>query len=104
MTRKKVWMAGLISFVILTLSFHLAFAHESVTVGDYTIEIGWVNEPPFVGQQKAIVVNILTSSAGKPVQDVSYGGQNKTLTLQALGEGSSPSQSVDVIIIRIGFC
>jgi hypothetical protein len=76
-------------------------------VGDYTIEIGWVNEPPIVGQQNAIVVNVSTTADEQPVEDVSgltvavsYGGQNKTLTLQPLGE-DTPGQFVAPILPTI---
>jgi hypothetical protein len=81
-----------------------AFAHTSVTSGVYTIEIGWVNEPPVVGQQNAVVVNVSTTSDQKPVEDVSgltvtvsYGDQNKLLTLQPLGE-DTPGQFVAPIL------
>jgi hypothetical protein len=96
--------ACLLALVALVTSYSIVFAHESVTVGDYTIEIGWVNEPPLVGQQNAIVVNVSTTSDEKPVEDVSsltvavsYGGQNKTLTLQPLGE-DTPGQFVAPIL------
>ena len=106
MDRKKLWQAGLIAFIILILNFQLAFAHEGVTVGDYEIEIGWVNEPPIVGQQNALVVNVTntSSSDAQPVEDasaltvtISYGGQSKTLTLQPLGE-DTPGQFVAPLI------
>jgi hypothetical protein len=104
MNQKKLWIAGLISLIALTLNFQLVFAHESITVGDYTIEIGWVNEPPIVGQQNAIVVNVSTTSDEQPVEDVSgltvavsYGGQDKTLTLQPLAE-DTPGQFVAPIL------
>jgi hypothetical protein len=99
--------AGLLALIALLTSYSIVFAHESVTVGDYTIEIGWVNEPPLVGQQNAIVVNVSTTSDGQPVEDVSaltvvvsYGDQNKTLTLQPLGE-DTPGQFVAPILPTI---
>jgi len=99
--------ACLIALVALLTSYSIVFAHESITVGDYTIEIGWVNEPPIVGQQNAIVVNVSTTSDEKPVEDVSgltvavsYGGQNKTLTLQPLGQ-DTPGQFVAPILPTI---
>jgi hypothetical protein len=104
--RKKFWIAGLTSLIALTLNFQLAFAHETITVGDYEIEVGWVNEPPIVGQQNAIVVNVSDTSGGdaQPVEDVSsltvtvsYGDQSKTLTLQPLGE-DTPGQFVAPIL------
>jgi len=84
----------------------MVFAHEGVKVGDYEIEIGWTNEPPIVGQNNALVVNVSNTSSGEaqPVEDVSaltvtisYGGQNKTLTLQPLGE-DTPGQFVAPLI------
>jgi hypothetical protein len=104
MNKKKLWQAGLLAFIVLILNFQLAFAHEGVTVGDYAIEIGWVNEPPIVGQQNALVVNVSTISDEQPVEDVSeltitisYGGQSKTLTLQPLGE-DTPGQFIAPLI------
>jgi|KBSSwiStaDraftv2_1062776.scaffolds.fasta_scaffold285914_2 LysM repeat protein len=104
MNKKKLWIAGLISLITLTLNFQLVFAHESITVGDYTVEIGWLSEPPIVGQQNAIVVNVSTTSDEQPVEDVSaltvtvsYGGQDKTLTLQPLGE-DTPGQFIAPIL------
>ena len=100
MNKKNLWTASLISFIVLFLNFQLALAHEGVTIGDYEIEIGWINEPPIVGQQNAVIVNVSNISGGdaRPVEDVStltvtisYGGQSKTLTLQPLGE-DTPGQ------------
>jgi hypothetical protein len=96
--------AGLLTIVALLMNFQLALAHESITVGEYTLEIGWLGEPPIVGQQNAIVVNVSTTSDEQPVEDVSdltvtvsYGGQDKTLTLQPLGE-DTPGQFVAPIL------
>jgi hypothetical protein len=104
MGKKNLSIAGFICLIALVLNFQLALAHESITVGDYTIEIGWLSEPPVVGQQNAIVVTVSTTSDGQPVEDVSaltvtasYGGQDKTLTLQPLGE-DTPGQFVAPIL------
>ena len=104
MNKRLIIAASLLTIVALLLNFQLAFAHESITVGDYTLEIGWLGEPPIVGQQNAIVVNVSTTSDEQPVEDVSgltvavsYGGQNKTLTLQPLGE-DTPGQFVAPIL------
>ena len=106
MNKNKLWIASLISMIALTLSFQRALAHESVTAGDYEIEVGWLNEPPIAGQMNAIAVNV-TNTAGEdeqPVEDVSsltvtlsYGGQSKALTLQPLGE-DTPGQFVAPIL------
>ena len=101
--RKKLFsMAGLFAGIALALIVQTALAHETITVGNYEIEIGWVNEPPIVGQQNAIAVNVSDASSGEaqPVEDVSlltvtvsYGGQDKALTLQPLGE-DTPGQFI----------
>ena len=103
MNKIKLGIAGLICLLALLLNFQLAFAHESITVGDYTVEIGWLSEPPIVGQQNAIVVNV-SKGEEEPVEDVSaltvtisYGGQEKALTLQPLGE-ETPGQFVAPIL------
>ena len=104
MNKKTFITACLTAFILVILNFQLAFAHESITVGDYTLEIGWLSEPPIVGGQNAIVVNVTSTTDKQPVQDVStltvtisYGGQNKTLTLQPLGE-DTPGQFVAPIL------
>jgi hypothetical protein len=100
---KKSFTAGVIAFFLLLLNRQLVLAHESITIGDYTLELGWLSEPPIVGQQNAIVVNV-SKGDKQPVEDVStltvtisYGGQNKTLTLQPLGE-DTPGQFVAPIL------
>jgi len=107
MKKTSVVTACLIALLALLVSYQIVFAHESITVGDYTVEIGWVNEPPIVGQQNAIVVNVSSTKDNQPVEDVSgltvavsYGGQNKTLTLEPLGE-DTPGQFIAPILPTI---
>jgi hypothetical protein len=104
LNKRNFWLAGFIAIISLILNFQLVLAHGSITVGDYTIEIGWLNEPPIVGQQNAIVVNVSTISDEQPVEDVSaltvtisYGGQEKPLSLQPLSE-DTPGQFIAPII------
>ena len=106
MNKKLFVSACLIALIALLASYQTALAHESITVGDYEIEIGWANGPPVVGQQNAIAFNISDTSGGEaqPVEDVSsltvaisYGGQSKTLTLEPLGE-DTPGQFVAPIL------
>jgi hypothetical protein len=58
MNRKLFPIASLLTAVALALCVQTVFAHETVTVGDYDIEYGWVNEPVIVNQPNAIVINI----------------------------------------------
>jgi len=63
MSKRKLLFASLTSLTAIIFSFTLAFAHESVTAGDYEIEYGWVNEPAIVNQLNGIVINITKSDA-----------------------------------------
>lgn len=94
---RSLWLRGMFLFLLLTLSLSVrpALAHESITVGNYEIEVGWLNEPPVATQSNFVVVNVSTTS-GEPVEDVSslvvkvsYGGQEKMLSLRPLDEHSS---------------
>jgi hypothetical protein len=64
----------------------VAGAHVVVKAGTYSLAIGWAHEPTYVGEQNAVQV-IVTTAAGKPVDDlkagdlavvVSTGGQQST--------------------------
>lgn len=97
MKKRTLWLAGLLALLALIFNFQFALAHESITVGDYTLEIGWLSEPPVAGQHNAIVVHVSTTDE-QPVEDVSsltvtisYGGQDKTLALEPVDE-HSPGQ------------
>ena len=98
MSKRNLFIAGFVCLMALLFNAQGALAHEAVTIGDYTLEIGWLSEPPIVGQQNAIVVNVFTTSDEQPVEDISgltvtvlYGGQEKLLTLQPLRE-DTPGQ------------
>lgn len=44
-----------------------AAAHGSVAAGDYTVEIGFVNEPPLAGYPNTLVVIVTNHKANAPV-------------------------------------
>jgi hypothetical protein len=97
MKKTKLWLSGLFTFLIVLLNIQPALAHESITVGNYEIVVGWATEPPIAGQMNAIEIRVSDTSSGteQPVEDValltltiSYGGQEKTLTLEPVGEDS----------------
>src|SRR5258706_2700586 len=88
--------ATLFALIALVLTFGIALAHTSVHAGNYEIEVGWVDEPPVIGQRNAIVVNVADTTATDAVVDVSklvvsvtYGGESKTLELQPLSEDAT---------------
>lgn len=46
------------------------FAHGSTQVGPYNLVVGWVNEPPIVGERNAILLIITEDATGEPVVGV----------------------------------
>ena len=100
MNKTSFIVACMLTVMALLFNSQPARAHESITVGDYEIEVGWVNEPPVAGQLNGIEIHISNTSTGKhqPMEEVSaltvtvsYGGESKVLTLEPLGE-DSPGQ------------
>ncbi len=96
--RRKIFLA-ISLFVLASLFFGIrtVSAHTTIQVGEYQVEIGWLTEPPIVGQQNGIVVNVSSSSDPDPDEngtidvsamkvEVLFGGETKTLSLQPLGE------------------
>jgi hypothetical protein len=91
---KKLYiLACLIAIITLLVSHQTALAHESITVGNYEIVYGWVNEPPVAGQLNGVEIFVNDTSGGteQPVEaqiinslvvELSYGGESKTLTLE----------------------
>ena len=108
--KKRIFrLADLFLFFALILPVRPALAHESITVGNYEIVVGWVTEPPIAGQMNGIEIHVSDTNAGtdQPVEDISsltlmisYGGQEKTLALEAVGE-QSPGQFTASIVPTI---
>ena len=66
MKKNVIGAAALSTLIALALSFQLVLAHESITVGDYEIEIGWLSEPPMTSESStaaAIAAQIPTHGA-----------------------------------------
>ena len=87
-------------FVILLIVFsgigvNHAFAHTTVQAGSYEIEVGWEDEPPVVGYQNSIVIEISMPGENEGVKTgiknafrnldavVSFGGVKKTLDVNS---------------------
>ena len=54
-TKRAIATLTLFALLITPLA---ALAHEAVTAGNYTIEYGWLDEPPVAGKDNAIIINI----------------------------------------------
>lgn len=76
---------------ILLIGFYSAFAHKTVTVEQYEIEVGWRDEPPLVGQQNAIVFAITEG------EEVKSGVTNAFRDLQVTVKSGSVSKTLDVL-------
>jgi len=93
MNKKNLISASLLALLATVLTFGIALAHTTVNAGNYAIEVGWVDEPPIIGQRNAVVVNVSDTTVAdkevdisKLVVNVTYGGQIKQLALQPLSE------------------
>lgn len=62
----RVRRIGLVVSLALLLEATPALAHESVTVGDYEFEVGWVSEPVLVGQLNGLELFVAPVGEGEP--------------------------------------
>jgi hypothetical protein len=79
--------------VILAVGFSSAFAHKTITVDQYEIEVGWRDEPPLVSQQNAIVFAITTDEG----EGVTSGVTNAFRDLEATVKSGSVTKSLDIL-------
>jgi len=80
-----------VALMALMLSAGLASAHEHKTVGDYTLTVGFLNEPAIDEEPNGLDFRVAqgTGENGKPVEgasttlkaEVKFGGQTMPLTL-----------------------
>ncbi len=103
----KILWAALIAATALALAiWGSASAHQEITVGKYKVEIGWVNEPPVVGQRNAVIMNVSSEDGSVKPEDIDtqglkvevvYGSESKALEIQPLGE-DTPGQFIAPIL------
>lgn len=82
--------------VLIGLSVGLvspAFAHKTVVVDQYEIEVGWRDEPPLVGQQNAVFFSI-NQDEGNGVKS---GVTNAFRNLEAEVKSGSTTKQLDII-------
>jgi hypothetical protein len=83
--RLGIAMAGAVIAALVLSS--VADAHVVKTFGTYSVALGWVHEPTYVGQQNAVQV-VIKDAAGKAVTDLADGDLKVTVSLA--GQASSP--------------
>lgn len=104
MTRFSIRSAAALVLVIIFSIPLTVLAHHEVTAGKYTLEIGWLNEPPLLGVANAVFISIVNSDTGQPVEGadrlqvtIETGDKNKDLQLHPLGEAAPGQYAADFI-------
>ena len=77
----RLWAGLLLVWLCFAAATPTLFAHASTKIGPYNLVVGWVNEPPIVGERNAILLIITEDATGEPVigaeasleAEVSYG-------------------------------
>ena len=83
-------MAGLLA---LGFSFTFAYAHTTIQVDPYEIEVGWQDEPPVVGLLNSITIHVREPG---DVEGVSTGITNAFKKLEASVVSGGASKVLDV--------
>jgi hypothetical protein len=78
--------AAIVAVLASVLFALVAQAHAVVTIGTYTVAIGWSVEPAFVGERNAVQA-IVKDSAGAPVTDI---GPSDLQVVVSVGDATSP--------------
>lgn len=84
---RRLSVAILASFVALLLVAGVADAHIVKTFGKYTVALGWVHEPTYVGEQNAVQV-VIKDASGKAITDLNDGDLKVTVSVG--GQTSAP--------------
>ena len=88
----KYLLLVLIGFFIVGGSLSAAYAHTTVEVGPYEIEVGWGTEPPVVGFRNTFVFEISES----PAEGVKSGVKNAFKNLDATVKFGGVSKKLDI--------
>jgi phosphotransferase system glucose/maltose/N-acetylglucosamine-specific IIC component len=80
---------GLTVLMFSNLLMPFAFAHQTVNLGGFNMEVGWASEPSYAGQLNTVIVRITNASDNSPVPNaveelqttIKKGSETKTLDL-----------------------
>ena len=89
----KYALFTIIGLVALGFSFTFAYAHTTIQVDPYEIEVGWQDEPPVVGILNAITIDVREPGS---VEGVSTGITNAFKKLEASVVSGGASKVLDV--------
>lgn len=109
LARHRLLHLSLVVVVSLWLAALPVLAHEEVTVGPYTLEVGWLDEPPLAGVKNAVFLSIVETATQRPVEDISAlkvalraGGAERELAMRPVGEDTPGQFAGDFIPTRRG--
>jgi hypothetical protein len=102
-------LAAAITAVLLALPVTIALAHGSTTVGDYTIEIGFKNEPALQGELNGLDLLVRNTKTAKPVTglentlqaEVIFGSSKQKVKIEPL-EGQDGEYTAPLLPTRVG--
>jgi len=84
---------AIVGLIVLGFGFSSAYAHTTIEVGPYEIDVGWQDEPPVVGILNAITIEIREPG---DVEGVSMGITNAFKNLQASVVSGGASKVLDI--------
>ena len=82
----RTWAIALLAIGLASVATPVA-AHIVKQVGPYTVAIGWVHEPTYVGQLNAVQV-VIKDAKGNPVSDLS--ADDLKVVVSTAGQQSDP--------------
>src|SRR5437660_5025763 len=82
----RSWAIALLSIGLASVATPVA-AHMVKQVGPYTVALGWVHEPTYVGQLNAVQV-VIKDAKGNPVSDLS--ADDLRVVVSTAGQQSDP--------------
>ena len=91
MNPRRLLAAAPIAALCLAIAASAAQAHVLKTFGAYSVALGWVHEPTYVGEQNAVQV-VVKDAGGKPVTDLAAGDLKVTVSV-----GGQTSDVLDLV-------
>ena len=89
----KYALFTIMGLIVLGFSFTFAYAHTTIQVDPYEIEVGWQDEPPVVGILNAITIDVREPGS---VEGLSTGITNAFKKLEASVVSGGASKVLDV--------
>lgn len=104
----SIGVLGIVTVAILALtSTSNAYAHTNVVAGNVEIVVGWLNEPPVIGERNAIYFEFIRDGRPYAVDpsnlsiEVRYGNASKSIDIEPL-EGKLGAYISPIIPTRTG--